>query len=182
MENTFFKFSWPYFVGLFEGNGHITISNNVATFCITVHEKNGPLLVYIKAYFESLGYDISPIRIKAEDHAHVLTIRNKRTLHFLAINMKDLFKTPKIVQMYNLIDWLNQNYFEKPISYDRNFIPNIFDLNDAWLSGFIDADGNFMIGLVFTPTTMQTKTRFTLDQRMADKYGNSYRGKPYKNF
>jgi hypothetical protein len=51
-------------------------------------------------------------------------------------------RTPKINQVYLLIDWLNKNH-----SLNINKLPiKLGSLNkDSWLAGFIDADGSFYI-------------------------------------
>jgi len=96
---------------LFEANGHIWIPSSNSTkkhnprFCITFHLKDKALADKL---LDSLGYGF--IRIKLKENACVLTISPLKGLinviHLLNGNMR----TPKIHQLYSLIDWVNTNH------------------------------------------------------------------------
>jgi hypothetical protein len=51
-------------------------------------------------------------------------------------------RTPKIIQLNNLIDWINKNHSSKieKLTVKKGNLDK-----DNWLSGFIDADGSFSI-------------------------------------
>lgn len=157
-----------YLTGLFEADGHIWISNVNATkkhnprFCITFHLKDKPLADKL---LESLGYGF--IRIKLKENACVLTISPLKGLinviHLLNGNMR----TPKIHQLYSLIDWFNDNH-----NTNFNKLPlNTNPLNsDSWLAGFIDGDGSFLIRHSTLETSKKERIAcsFMIEQRLID--------------
>ena len=73
--------------------------------------------------------------------------------------MNGKFRTPKIEQLYKLIDWMNKTHSMDITKLPVNESPI---LNDSWLSGFIDADGNFYI----RNSLKQIICKFSLEQRM----------------
>lgn len=52
------------------------------------------------------------------------------------------FRTPKIDQLYKLIDWMNKNHFMNISKLSKDNSP-LF--NNRGLAGFIDTDGHFYI-------------------------------------
>ena len=68
-------------------------------------------------------------------------------------------RTPKIDQLYKLIDWMNKKHSMNITKLPLNDSPI---LNDSWLSGFIDADGYFYI----RNSLKQIICKFNLEQRM----------------
>ena len=52
-------------------------------------------------------------------------------------------RTPKIYALYNLIDWLNLKF--EDINIPKKYINNSPLDSNAWLSGFIEADGHFSV-------------------------------------
>ena len=84
-------------------------------------------------------------------------------------------RTPKIHQLYKLMDWLNKNHntnlFKLPLKEGS--------LNDSsWLSGFIDSDGSFSVQhtkLENNAKKRKISCRLRIEQRMLDPItGNSY--------
>lgn len=51
-------------------------------------------------------------------------------------------RTPKIESLYKLIDWLNNSKNTKFLKKPLNDSPLT---SNAWLSGFIEADGSFQV-------------------------------------
>ena len=132
-----------YLAGLFEGDGHIWISkDNVKKkhnprFCITFSFKNEPLAKKLLGIIE-FGY----IRYKPKDNACVLIVSPVKGLKRIVDLINGELRTPKINQLFNLIDWLNYNHS----SNIKNLPVNNKPLKDnSWLSGFIDADGSFSV-------------------------------------
>lgn len=132
-----------YLAGLFEGDGHIwmpkenTKKKHNPRFCITFNLKNEPLA---KKLLEIIGYGF--IRYKPNDNACVLVVSPVKGLKFIIGCINGELRTPKIIQLHNLIDWINKNHsskIEKLIVKKGNLD------KDNWLSGFIDADGSFSI-------------------------------------
>jgi hypothetical protein len=100
-----------YLAGLFEGDGHIwmpkenTKKRHNPKFCITFSLKNEPLA---KKLLEIIGYGF--IRYKPKDNACVLTVSPVKGLKKIIELINGNLKTPKIIQLYNLIDWINKNH------------------------------------------------------------------------
>lgn len=161
-----------YLTGLFEGDGHIWIPNLNATkkhnlrFCITFHLKDKPLA---EKLLESLGYGF--IRIKLKENACVLTISPKNGLIKAISLLNGNMRTPKIHQLYSLIDWVNDNH-----NMDLKKLPlNVNPLNsDSWLAGFIDADGGFLIRHSTLETSKKERIAcsFVIEQRLIDPKSN----------
>lgn len=170
-----YKYLNSYLAGLFEGDGHIWLSKNNSKkkhnprFHITFHIKDLPLANKI---LEIIGYGF--IRFKPKNNACVLTISSVKGLKLIIHLINGNLRTPKVNQVYLLIDWINKhcnnNISKLPLS-------SRLLSEDAWLSGFIDADGSF--GLRNTKPTKVIKRvincSFRLEQRMFDPIsGESY--------
>ena len=132
-----------YLAGLFEGDGHIWMPKynmkkiHNPRFCITFAMKNEPLA---KKLLEIIGYGF--IRYKPKNNACVLVVSPVKGLKFIVKCVNGELRTPKIIQLHNLIDWINKNHSSeinkltvKKGNLDKN----------NWLSGFVDADGSFSI-------------------------------------
>ena len=101
-------------------------------FCITFNLKNEPLA---KKLLEIIGYGF--IRYKPKDNACVLVISPVKGLKFITE-----LRTPKIIQLHNLIDWINKNHSSeiKKLPVKKGNL----DKNN-WFAEFVDADGSFSI-------------------------------------
>lgn len=142
-ENKFALHKSSYLAGLFEGDGHIWISKNFTKkkhnprFCITFNLKDEPLALYLLNIIK-YGH----IRYKPKDNACVLTVSPVKGLKRLVSLLNGELRTPKINQLYLLIDWLNQNHGS---NIPKLPIKKGSLSNDSWLAGFVDADGSFSI-------------------------------------
>ena len=122
------------------------------------HEKDKPLISRLQADFGGT------IRIKAKEHALVLTIRKKQAIqNFLEIVYGKL-RTPKQHDLQKFSDIGN-----------RDITPL---LSNAWLAGFLDGDSGFKIRYTFEkrdPETNKIKTKhriavsFVIEQRKTHK-------------
>jgi|SRR5882757_2353999 len=74
-------------------------------FCITFAMKNEPLA---KKLLGIIGYGF--IRYKPKDNACVLVVSPVKGLKFIINCINGELRTPKIIQLYNLIDWINKNH------------------------------------------------------------------------
>jgi len=158
-----------YLAGLFEGDGHIWFpkdnlkKKHNPRFCITFNLKNEPLA---KKLLEIIGYGF--IRYKPKDNACVLVVSPVKGLKNIIEYINGELRTPKIIQLHTLIDWINKNHSS-----------NIVKLcskkgklgEDSWLAGFVDADGSFSI----QHTKLENKAkkrkitcRMRIEQRMFD--------------
>ena len=134
-----------YLAGLFEGDGNIWIQKNDIIsrkihnpkFCITFHIKDAPLAIKLISMLE-YGH----IAYRPKNNACVLTVSEVKGLVKIINLINGELRTPKINQVYLLIDWLNKNH-----SLNIGKLPlklGYFNQN-SWLAGFIDADGSFSI-------------------------------------
>lgn len=168
-----------YLAGLFEGDGHIWISKDLTTkkhnprFCITFSLKNEPLA---KKLLNIIEY--GHIAYKPKNNACVLTVSPVKGLKKIVELINGELRTPKIYQLNLLIDWLNKNHNSNIIKLSLKK-GNISE--DAWFSGFVDADGSFSIqhtkkedgaGL---RTKRKVSCRLRIEQRMLEpKTNESY--------
>jgi hypothetical protein len=169
-----------YLAGLFEGDGHIWIQNPVHAagdkkrhnprFCITFSLKNEPLAKKLLDIIES-GF----IRYKTKDNACVLVVSPVVGLKKIVYLINGELRTPKIHQLYKLIDWLNKHH---ATNIDKLPLKKGPLANDSWLSGFIDSDGSFSVQHTKVENNAKKRKiscRLRIEQRMLDPVtGNSY--------
>ena len=158
-----------YLAGLFEGDGYIwmpkenTKKRYNPRFCITFNLKNEPLAIKLLKNIE-YGH----IKYKPNNNTCILIISPVKGLKKIIECINGEFRTPKIRQLYNLIDWLNANH-----SSNIEKLPiKKFNLNkDSWLSGYIDADGSFSVQHTKTENGAKKRKiscRLRLEQKMFD--------------
>lgn len=167
-----------YLSGLFEGDGHIWIQNPDASdkkrhnprFCITFSLKNEPLA---KKLLDIIGSGF--IRYKTKDNACVLVVSPVIGLKKIVYLINGELRTPKIHQLYKLIDWLNKHH---NTNIDKLPLKEGYLANDSWLSGFIDSDGSFSVQHTKVENNAKKSKiscRLRIEQRMLDPItGNSY--------
>lgn len=163
-----------YLAGLFEGDGHIWISKpgtkkmHNPRFCITFGLKNEPLA---KKLLSIIGF--GHIGYKPKQNACVLTVSPVKGLKVIVNLINGELRTPKINQLYLLIDWLNQNH-----STNIRRLPlSTSNLNNnSWFAGFVDADGSFSIQHTRKTTgalKRKISCRLRIEQRMLDPKTNA---------
>lgn len=162
-----------YLAGLIEGDGTIVVPKiersakgkiNYPSIQILFHLKDLPLALIIQKELKN-----GSLSRKKGVNAYVLTINNNEGLLLLTSLINGKMRTPKINALWNLIDWLNQkfkylNFFKKPLDNSP------LDSN-AWLSGFIDADGHFSVRTTITSKYSRVECKFELSQRQNDHNG-----------
>jgi len=164
-----------YLAGLFEGDGHIWIqkSDRVSRkrhnprFCITFHFKDAPLAIKL---INMLEY--GSIAYRPKNNACVLIVSDVKGLVKIINLINGELRTPKINEVYHLIDWLNKNH-----SLNIGKLPiKLGDLNkDSWLAGFIDAEGSFSIQhtkIENGALKNKISCRLRIEQRMLDPITN----------
>lgn len=162
-----------YLAGLFEGDGHIWIQktfsgkNHNPRFCITFGLKNEPLAKKLLEILES-GF----IRYKNSDNACVIVISSVAGLKNIVSLINGKLRTPKIGQLEALINWLNKNHNANILLLP---LCNSSLLSDAWLSGFVDADGSFSVQYTKKENAKKRKIscRLRIEQRMIDPSSNN---------
>lgn len=169
-KNSKFK---GYLAGLFEGDGHIWIQKlsekkkHNPRFCITFSMKNEPLA---KKLLELIGSGF--IRYKLQDNACVLVVSPVIGLKKVVNLINGELRTPKIHQLYSLIDWLNKNHSTNILKLP---LKNSSLSEDNWLSGFIDSDGSFSVQhtkLENGAKKRKISCRLRIEQRMLDPVTN----------
>jgi hypothetical protein len=169
-NNTNYKYNNnSYLAGLFEGDGHIWFpkdnlkKKHNPRFCITFNLKNEPLA---KKLLEIIGYGF--IRYKPKDNACVLVVSSVKGLKKIIEYINGELRTPKIIQLHTLIDWINKNHSSNII---KLCLKKGELSKDNWLAGFIDADGSFSIQhtkLENNAKKIKISCRVRIEQRMFD--------------
>jgi LAGLIDADG endonuclease len=141
--------------------------------------KDRPSAVLLQSLFGGKVYDHADKKMTrwlVQDKNSVINIIN-------LINGK--FRTPKINSLYDMIDFLNAKGASPggrwPVAPGGGAGANITKLpldtsplnNNAWLSGFIDADGHFAIKGFTTNPKSHLGIQFQLSQRASDRSGES---------
>ena len=148
------EFLSNYLAGLIEGDGYISITKeNRVILGITFNIKDRPLA---EKLLNCLGKGSIASR---KTQSIELRISSKDSLFKVVNIINGKFRTPKIDQLYKLIDWMNTKYLVKipKLPLDNSPLSN-----NSWLAGFIDADGSFYIR--YSPK--QIICKFSLEQRM----------------
>ena len=171
------KFS-SYLAGLFEGDGCIWIPINerdkmnkiiYPMITLTFNSKDFPLISIIQEKLE-IGHIY---KVKGKN-AYTYRISNLVSLYRLVNIINGYIRTPKIYKLNKLIDYLNNK------GYDINKYPlDLTPLNsNAWLSGFIDADGHFSVRVSTDKKNILKRIACSLEisqsKKLIDLEGNNY--------
>lgn len=142
IKNKFTFNTW--FTGFFEGDGSFNINTNNSRCSLVINQKDLKVLIYIKNQLkvgnikEYYGY-YRWVVSKKEELFKVIFILNGS----LILN-KTNKKLKKWIDHYNV--YYNLEFEDKYyISYKG---PSVFDINNSWLAGFIDAEGCFNVRIV----------------------------------
>ncbi len=165
-----------YIAGLFEGDGHILIpaadikKKTLPRWHITAHVKDLPCIEHLHKLF---GHGF--IRHKPLDNAVVWTIGNQAGLLKMIDWLNGRLYTPKLIKFNQMIDWLT---LERGVIIEKLHLKDA-SLNNAWFSGFVDADGGFYIRATKGSDESSKKkeriaARMTIDQRIISADGESY--------
>lgn len=183
-----------YLAGLIEGDGTIIVPKKERSFSgklnypsiqISFNYKDYPLASKIR---DTLGFgSISKPKGK---NAFILRINDYKGIIKLTKLINGKFRTNKINRLWILIDWLNNVSIPriKNLSINDMNDLSINDMNDlfinkeplnkenllnnAWLSGFFDADGNFYIRHnLFKKKYLVTQYYTRISQSCQDSWG-----------
>ena len=163
-----------YLTGLIEGDGTIVVPKtkrslkgllNYASVQIVFHLKDLPLALMIQ---KVLGE--GSLARKKGVNAYILTINSSKGLILIVSILNGNMRTPKIKSLYKLIDWLNDSKNTNLIKEPLNNSPLI---SNAWLSGFIEADGSFQIRTSLSGKYPRSECKLEITQRQTDHNGNS---------
>lgn len=158
------KESWfkLWFIGFVEGDGSFIIDKDgYLEFRITQSSKDAQILFMIK---KELGFGV----VRVQDYirnTHCYRVRDKKNiLKLISIFNGNIFLDSRKEQFKLWLNNFNLKYKEN-ISYsDKNFKPS---LNDAWLSGFTDAEGCFTCSVYDNKsnTAKLVRLRYILSQK-----------------
>ncbi len=171
-ENSNTEFA-HYIAGLTEGDGSIIVPKNersvegklnYPSIQIVFHLKDLPLALLIQ---KELGH--GSISKKKGKNAYIYTVNNLDGLLLLVTILNGNMKTNKIYALHKLIDWYNQY---KYTSFEKKVLNTDSMISNAWLSGFIEADGHFSLRSTETSKYSKIECKFELSQRQKDQNNN----------
>jgi len=163
-----------YITGLLEGDGTIYVPKtvrsskgtiNYPSIQIVFHLKDLPLALLIQ---KELGH--GSISRKKGKNAYIYTVNNFEGLILFISLINGNMKTNKIYVLHKLIDWYNQykgTFIEKKKLNTDNIMSN------AWLSGFIEANGHFSLRSTESSKYLRIECKFELSQRQKDHNNNN---------
>ena len=164
-----------YLAGLIEGDGTIIVPKtersskgklNYPSIQIVFHLKDLPLALLIQK-----NLNCGSISRKKGVNAYIFTINNNEGLISIVNLLNGKLRTPKIYALKNLIDWLN---IKNPnLNLIKKDLDSSFLLTNAWLSGFIEADGHFSVRTSMGSRYPKIECKFELSQRQNDHNGRN---------
>jgi len=164
-----------YLAGLIEGDGTIIVPKtersakgkiNYPSIQLVFHLKDLPLALMIQKELKN-----GSLSRKKGVNAYILTINSFEDLLLLTSIINGNMRTPKIYALNNLIDWLN--FKLEGINIPKNSLNNSPLDSNAWLSGFIEADGHFSVRTSTTSKYPRVECKFELSQRQIDHNGRN---------
>jgi len=169
------KFS-SYLTGLIEGDGSIITPKTERSVKGKINYPSIQIVFHLKDYslasMVQKEIKIGTLTRKKGVNAYVLTINNYNGLILLISIINGNMRTPKIYSLYNLIDWFNFKF--KEINIPKKPLNNSSLDSNAWLSGFIEAEGHFSLRTTLTSKYPKVECKFELNQRQIDHKGNNY--------
>ena len=163
------NFLGSYLAGLWEGDGSVKmIKNAKPTISISFHKNEAPVAEKLLAIITNKCNNIraGSVHYHKKRLACYLNIYSIEGLKYFITLVNGTLRTPKAYQINYIIDWLNQKH---NTNIQKLPLSNLDLSEDAWLAGFIDADGSFAIRQTLKSkiTKKQTKCQFILVQRTA---------------
>jgi Proton-conducting membrane transporter/NADH-Ubiquinone oxidoreductase (complex I), chain 5 N-terminus/LAGLIDADG endonuclease len=168
-EITLDRFKW-WLIGFAEGDGYFgTDKRGYLVFKITQSSIDAQVLFYIKKY---LGFGSVSVQ-STTNKTHQFRVRDKdNLLKVINIFNGNLITKAKILQFKLFLQAYNEKY-----KMNIGFIPcvNKVSLNNAWLSGFTDAEGCFTCSAYLSKITNKhiVTVRYIVSQKN-DKEFSSY--------
>ena len=166
------KFSY-YITGLIEGNGTIIVPKTLRTknrlnypsIQIVFQLNDLPLALLIQKELKH-----GSLSRKKGVNAYVLSINNFEGLLYLINLINGKMRTPKIYSLFNLIDWYNLK--DETLNIEKKGL-NLLPLDyTPWLSGFIEADGHFLVRSTLRDIYPKVECKFEVSQRQIDHKGH----------
>jgi len=133
---------------------------NYPSIQIAFNLKDLPLALLIQ---KELGH--GSISRKKNQNAYIYTVNNLDGLLLLVYLLNGNMKTNKIYALHRLIDWYNQY---KSTSFEKKGLNTDSMISNAWLSGFIEADGHFSLRSTESGKYPKIECKFELSQTQRD--------------
>ena len=170
LKNNDFNLNFAsYLAGLIEGDGTIIVPKterspkgklNYPSIQIVFDLRDLPLALILQSKINH-----GSLSKKKGVNAYILTINNFEGLILIANLINGYMRTPKIIALYKLIDWLN-------VRFDLNIVKKDKDTSNidsnSWFAGFIDADGHFSVRTTTVSKYPKIECKFELTQRQND--------------
>lgn len=162
------NFKW-WLIGFAEGDGHFGIDKKgYLVFKITQSSVDAQVLFYIK---KSLGFGSVSVQ-STVSKTHQFRVRDKDNLiKIINIFNGNLISKSKILEFKLFLQAFNEKY-NTNIDYITNF--NKVSLDNAWLSGFTDAEGCFTCSAFLNKTTNKhiVTVRYIISQKDDIEFNN----------
>lgn len=159
-----------YLAGLIEGDGTIHVPKtersskgylNYPSIQISFHLKDLPLALLIQ---KEIGH--GTLARKKGINAYIYTVNNLQGLLLLITLINGNMRTNKIFTLHKLIDWLNIK--NKDLNIEKKGLNTNSLLSDAWLSGFIEADGSFAVRATESVKYCKIECKLEISQARTD--------------
>ncbi len=155
------KFKW-WFIGFTEGDGSFIINKNgYLEFKVTQSSEDAQILFFIK---KELGFGTVSIQDKL-NKTHHYRVRDRKNIHKLIQIFNGNIVTNYKLNQFKL--WVNA--FNKVYKTNIHCLEDKYELtlNNAWLSGFTDAEGCFTSCTSVSKSTGQfiTTVRYVISQK-----------------
>ena len=98
----------------------------------------------------------------------VLSIQNLAGIYAFAVLVNGKFRTPKIEALHRLIEWLNKSSKFPPIKALGLDTSHLKD--NAWLTGLLEADSNFLITYLLNSSRLAYNVRLTMRLSQKQEY------------
>ena len=158
-----------YLAGLIEGDGTIIVPKTerspkgdlyYPSIQIVFDLRDLPLALIIQSKLSH-----GSISRKKASNAYVLSINKLEGIIFVTHLINSYMRTPKILALHRLIDWLNSRF---NLNIEKKNKDTSSINSNSWLSGFIDADGHFSVRTTLDSKYPRIECKFELSQRQND--------------
>lgn len=151
-----------WLIGFVEGDGSFIINKDgYLEFRITQSSKDAQILFVIK---KKLGFGVVRVQDSMRN-THCYRVRDKNNiLKLISVFNGNIFLDSRKEQFTWWLNIFNVKYKENILYLDKKFKPS---LNDAWLSGFTDAEGCFTCSVYDNKsnTAKLVRLRYILSQK-----------------
>ena len=162
------RFKW-WLIGFAEGDGHFGIDKRgYLVFKITQSSTDAQVLFYIK---KSLGFGTVSVQSKT-NNTHQFRIRDKDNLiKIINIFNGNIITKAKVLQFKAFVQAFNERYNTSIVLIHNT---NKVSLDNAWLSGFTDAEGCFTCSAYLNNTTSKhiVTVRYIISQKNDLQFSN----------